>query len=415
MSTVEDRLRRVLGGEGTRWVLDRVRARLERGQELVGPISLGEATPEQRRAIETLFGRPARLGRSVTVSLSELDALVRRSGLHADGLAAAVVALTGPITLRSAVRDAELQAWQQALEPLVAVVDERPILRPWYDDVTMRGLMKGLCRTPPAAAPVAEALARLLRLLPVAGISLGQLASKVAGDSHALDHGRPLSTLAQSAIGHTWWTGPTGRTSSAQQRRAYWDCVGVVTDELSSTVLALNLSVTQAADNGLARLLAAADAWGEPLVLTLRQLTRHRVTFVPGLAYVCENPSVVLAAAERLGPRCPPLVCAGGQPTAAVHRLLSQLGESGCTLRYHGDFDWGGIRIANLLWSRHAMQPWRFDTRSYLMAAPKGGRALSSTPTTAVWDPELADAITAHGVRIEEEAVIEDLLADLAS
>jgi len=88
----------VLGGEGTRWVLDRVRARLERGQELVGPISLGEATPEQRRAIETLFGRPARLGRSVTVSLSELDTLVRRSGLHADGLAAAVVALTGPIS-----------------------------------------------------------------------------------------------------------------------------------------------------------------------------------------------------------------------------------------------------------------------------------------------------------------------------
>jgi hypothetical protein len=31
-----------------------------------------------------------------------------------------------------------------------------------------------------------------------------------------------------------------------------------------------------------------------------------------------------------------------------------------------------------------------------------------------VWDPDLAPAMTARGVRVEEELVLDDLLADLA-
>jgi uncharacterized protein (TIGR02679 family) len=90
--------------------------------------------------------------------------------------------------------------------------------------------------------------------------------------------------------------------------------------------------------------------------------------------FVCENPAVVLAAANALGATCPPLVCVGGQPTAAVLRLLSLLAEAGCSPRYHGDFDWGGLRIANLLWNRYPMRPWRFDTPSYVASAsPRHG------------------------------------------
>lgn len=122
----------------------------------------------------------------------------------------------------------------------------------------------------------------------------------------------------------------------------------------------------------------------------------------------------MLAAANALGPQCPPLVCVSGQPTAAVLRLLALLADAGCSLRYHGDFDWGGIRIANLLWSRFAVSPWRYDTRSYLDRVSRSSGALRGTPVEAAWDVELSGAIARRGVRLEEEAVLADLLADLA-
>jgi antitoxin YefM len=36
------------------------------------------------------------------------------------------------------------------------------------------------------------------------------------------------------------------------------------------------------------------------------------------------------------------LVCVGGQPSAAVWRLLELLAGGGARFDYHGDFDWGG-------------------------------------------------------------------------
>jgi TIGR02679 family protein len=414
MSTMDlDRLRRVLGRDETRWVIDRVRKRLAAGESLSGRVTLPAATAAQRRAIDTLLGRPPGRGQSLTVPLDKLDAVIRRSGLHAEGLEGAVVALTGPVVRRAEAQAELQQAWASVLAPLAEVADRRPALRPWFDRAVARGLIKRLCGAPTGAAPVVASAARLLDRLPVAGIPLSQLATDVAGRAHALDPGRPLSTIVLSAIRRTWWTGATEPTSPAQRRRALWDCVGVLTDELSSTVLVLNLPVSHPADSGLARILAVAGDSGEPLVLNLRQLTRTRLAFGLRPIFVCENPSVVLAAANALGPACPPLVCVGGQPTAAAMRLLAQLSQSGCTLHYHGDFDWGGIRIANLLWGRFPMQAWRFDTRSYVDGLSGRSVPLRGRPVTAVWDPDLRTAIERHGVRLEEEAVLTDLLTDL--
>ncbi|WP_370516828.1 DUF2399 domain-containing protein [Streptomyces acidiscabies] len=39
---------------------------------------------------------------------------------------------------------------------------------------------------------------------------------------------------------------------------------------------------------------------------------------------------------------------------------------------------------------------------------------LTGTPTTAPWDPDLAPALAELGVRVEEETVLDVLLADLA-
>lgn len=73
-----------------------------------------------------------------------------------------------------------------------------------------------------------------------------------------------------------------------------------------------------------------------------------------------------------LGARSGPLVCTDGQPTSAVDELLRQVRVSGAGLAHHGDFEWGGIRVANYLVQRYLAGPWRFSTRGYLESAPSG-------------------------------------------
>jgi len=65
------------------------------------------------------------------------------------------------------------------------------------------------------------------------------------------------------------------------------------------------------------------------------------------------KPNLVAIAADRLGRRCAPLVCtdrhAQVRPSGAC---LSQLAGAGAELRYHGDFDWPGLHIGNLVMPR---------------------------------------------------------------
>ncbi|MER7164888.1 DUF2399 domain-containing protein, partial [Micromonospora sp. NPDC000207] len=45
--------------------------------------------------------------------------------------------------------------------------------------------------------------------------------------------------------------------------------------------------------------------------------------------------------------------------------------------------------------------------------AARTGRRLPDTPTEAAWDPQLGAALRAAGVPVEEELVLDELLADL--
>jgi uncharacterized protein (TIGR02679 family) len=181
-------------------------------------------------------------------------------------------------------------------------------------------------------------------------------------------------------------------------------------DEVSSTVLTLGLPGDDQTPTG--RALAAWREAGQPVVLTLRQLVRNPPKLSGQPVAVCENPVVVSTAADRLGPACRPLVCTNGQPGAAVLHLLRLLVDAGAELAYHGDFDWGGLRIGNVLFDRLPARPWRFDTASYLAAAPRG-HTLAGTAAEACWDGDLTDAMRASGKAVEEELVLDDLLDDL--
>ncbi|WP_332328090.1 DUF2399 domain-containing protein [Streptomyces sp. WMMC897] len=101
--------------------------------------------------------------------------------------------------------------------------------------------------------------------------------------------------------------------------------------------------------------------------------------------------------------------------------LLRRLVAGGATLRYHGDFDWGGLRIAGALRRRVPWEPWRYTASDYRavvgagVGLVRGWSRLSGPAAESPWDEGLAVALAEHGVRVEEEAVLPDLLSDLRS
>jgi uncharacterized protein (TIGR02679 family) len=417
-------LRRLLGGEQTTWLVRRARDRLAAGRPLTGIAILADATAEQRRAIERLTGRPARSGASLSVSLAEVDRILRASGAAPGGLEQAVTELTGPVRDRSQDRADAAAAWADAFSPLDEAITGRDALVAWRAWLDATGLVRRLTPEPAAARTLLWQLGGVLRRLPSPGMPIGRLAAECCGDAHALDDGQPVGTLALSAA--RAMTGrPFAADGGADSRRAAWAAVGVHLDELSSLVLCLGLPGDTRTPLG--RVLELHREAGQPMLLTLRQLRCHDGPLRGGLVRVCENPVVVAAAADELGGRCRPLVCVGGQPSAAGWRLIDLLGANGAEFRYHGDFDWGGIRIAEAVRARISRggtpwQPWQYDRDAYeaLVAEMPAGQPaallspLIGEPVTTPWDPALATAMGHRGIRIEEELALDALLADLA-
>ncbi|MDH6127350.1 TIGR02679 family protein [Kitasatospora sp. GP82] len=412
MSPDITRLRRLLGGPDLAWLVERVRRRLETGQSLDDTVTRTAADDAERAAVAGLLGRAPRPGRSLSVSLSAVDQVLRASGASPDGLAAAVVALTGPVTPRREAADQLALAWQRAFAPLSDAVAVRPGLQDWYASLHAAGLVRRLARTPEEAAPLLATLARLLTRLPVSPpCSLSTFAAEHTGHAHALDQG-PLATLTLDAIRALTGTPPG---TGAQARRDTWAAAGLLLDEISSQVLTLNLPGDH--DTATGRALTALGSVGQPAVLTLRQLIRDAPRPPRGgTAYVCENPAVVLAAADRLGPFSAPLICLQGQPSSAALHLLRRYADIGWTLHYHGDFDWGGIRIATRLLANVPWTPWHYTASDYRAALAKypDTAALTGVPAATPWDLPLASALHEAGRRIEEELVLDQLLADLA-
>lgn len=406
--TDRERLERLLGGADLAWLVARVRKRMARGEPLDTTVTLSEASPAQRAAAGRLLGRRTGAGSALTVSLPAVDRVVRRCGACPDGLAAAVITLTGEVPDRAGAAAELDRRWRAAFAPLDAL-DLAPELREWLGQVRATGLVRRLAGTPEAATPLLARLAAVLSHLPADGEPqpLGAFAARHAGGAHELDPGRPLATLALGAARARSGL-PDG--DGTQWRREVWASVGLLTDEVSSTVLTLGLPGESHTATG--RALAAWREAGQPVVLTLRQLVRDPPRLATPDVFVCENPVVVTAAADRLGVDCVPLVCTGGQPGAAATHLLRRLAASGARLRYHCDFDWGGLRIGNVLMQRIPAAPWRFRTPDYLAAAVHG-RTLTGTPTVASWDDRLGATMTGTGVAVEEEQVIDDLLTDL--
>jgi len=335
---------------GPHKVLGAARRRLEAGGDLSGSPLRVSLTPDERIEVGRLLGMTW-VGSGKAVGARTLTSILQGLGTDvAELLSATGDPLRDLRTERDTARENAAKERECAALALTSIGVPADVAVTW---VGRRGL--------PAAGrgqltDLASRCARVWERLPGPGdvrILLTVLAASALDDPHALDRGSSVATGVLRLLGHEL-------PESAEAWRTAWEEHGVDCDPVSSRVLVLNLRLV-----GEAMCVPLSIAAGpEPLWLTLRSL--NGVFHADDLdVYVCENPSVLIAAADVLGTRARPLICTNGRPSAAAVRLLIGLASTGASLHIRADDDATGQEIVKSLRSSiPSAQLWRYILRT---------------------------------------------------
>lgn len=379
--TVPDRLRE----PGLRPLWKALHRRYRRTTS-VRSVTVKDMDEAERTALAELLGMDRYPTATCTLQVARLE--TRLAEMGAPDARTVTETIVGPFTDPVADRrDRDtLWAWLRG-HPVVAA---EPALLGWAADTERAGLVGG---SVPATRALLEQALAVIAALPAEATPLSVFAGDIVGDTHALDGTRRLAGLVLRALAALYDVPPP---KDAAERRDLWERAGIACDALSTTVLVAGFRPRTSGP--LAETLRTwADA-GQAAVITLRQLQEPPA---PGLGdatvWITENPAVLAVALRDLGTACPPMVCSSGWPNSAVIRLLRTLRDAGARLRYHGDFDGEGLRIAAYLMSKVDAEPWRMSTADYLTALD--GTAALPDPgriTEAPWDPDLAAALRTH-------------------
>jgi uncharacterized protein (TIGR02679 family) len=356
----------------------------------VGSVSVSGLDLAERQALADLLRegelRPQRT-RVPTPKLA--DAL----GVDEEGLRRLVEAELGPAGNRAADRDAAAQARDEARRRLVGRAGDDELLAGWAGRQAV-GIGDELAERVALAEQVL-AVVTGRREVPA---PLPVVAAETFGDPHALDLDRPAGRMLVGALAERAGLPRV----DARTRRRLLRAIGVIADELSSTVAAYRLPV--AGDHPLATVLAGP----EPAAVSLGQLLRHPLVLVDTPAVrVVENPAVVSAAALRGATL--PLVCTSGMPSVAAIELVTQLLDAGCRVLAHADFDAVGLVIVGQLVGLGA-EPWRMQVADYQQAAARSTCELESAPAEVAWSPGLAAEMVRVGRVGFEEHLLDRLL-----
>jgi uncharacterized protein (TIGR02679 family) len=405
-----DRLQSLLARSELVPLVKRLQNRIRLGRRLDTPLTLSNLTANERTAIESLLARRPSVGHAISIRVEEIERILQEAGL-CDSLEEALTHVFGPMANDRRARDERRERWrlvQASVAPAFAsLADDHPWLDAQFSTGRLKRITKGDCNR---AAKWLHAVAAVLQGIPWPLMSLADLATRLTGDSHALDRDRPLAGLCLSAIASR---NPLG-SNAFSRRRQLWEWAGVVVDELSAPVLVLNLRADP--DTLVGKLLNTLADAGEPCHLSVRLLRSAGASAFNLLSsstvFACENPSIIAAAAQRLGPYSHPLICTAGQPAAAPQMLIATLRQAGCRIRYHGDFDPAGINIANLLIQRFTVEPWRMSAADFSAALDKGPSLKGACPL-ALWDGSLSGLLETRGHAVLEESVLEVLMKDL--
>ncbi len=343
------------GEEGPDRVLTDAFARFERGQALATGTCRLELTQRERRQV----GRV--LSATWAASKESLRWRELRAGLEANGttLEAVVRHRCGPwrdvLQDRRDLRQESMRDHDQAVSSLRAALLVRTGAAETLDtavEIALGGLFGR--RTTTADA---ERITRMLEGLPAPGNSVGLavLAARVFSDAHALDRttalGRAVVRFVRlEALVRSGERIPeTAASFTVQEWRDAWAGVGVVCDQVSSQVLVLNLPL----EGDAPAVAIATAAAGEPIWLTLRSMAGSMsVPSTVPTVFVCENPSIVEAAADMLGAASLPLICTFGRPSAAALQLLSAVGVP-TVIKVQADADVTGRAIVDTIVARY--------------------------------------------------------------
>jgi uncharacterized protein (TIGR02679 family) len=393
-SKIDERLVRLLGGAE----LSDLRARLRRRYEL-GPsdgkltsIQIAKLNQTEHIALASLVGRKGGVAASITIDVADVDRVLSDAGI-APSLRTALELLDGPIIHRETELSKIRNSWASVLTGCT-----HTDLIFYLSSPLNFGVLKRLSGNhPDSASVICRQTEAILRRLPAPGVPRAQIAAELLGDAHGLDSAYPVATLTLAVL-------RTRSSNDTGDDRDTWAAVGILVNELARPVLFMNVPCS-----GL------AVSLGEPQYASLRLLARRSPDWaVAGRSIlVCENPNLVAILADRLGIACPPIVCVDGHLGAAQRTILKQLKASGADLRYHGDYDWPGITIANNVIAKYGAMPWHFSAADYAAAiesAPELAAALSGRPVIASWDADLTTAMTEAGIKIEEEAIAERII-----
>jgi len=426
---IKQRVELLLGTTSMAPLIKNLDRRFGKRSNLEGSTTLSGAASETIEAVTALLGQPPKSGSRLTIRIANLDeAIVNATGV---GLIEALTILLGRAPQHPAEQRRQTRSqWQRESLALETRLTDRGEIR---DDVI--GLLVDRYRSTALQRHVEgdleRATAECLRLhdcligLPLSTpTSLAVFATERLGDSHALDRGQLIRRWLADAIkaidpaddgAIEPLVAPLRTTLNEAAIRDRFDRVGIVVDELSSSVLILNL-VPDGQDY-LAEQLRLAASVGEPLRITFRMLRRWPLRFplAHDMVSVCENPSVLAEAANRFGQDCRPIICIEGFPSHAATLFCERLRRSGIAMRYHGDFDASGLLIASQMILGLGMQPWRMSASDYLAAWGKSQLQLAadaSLPATP-WSETLSATMRNCGKSLLEETVLETLLEDL--
>jgi uncharacterized protein (TIGR02679 family) len=393
------------------------RARAERLGRISGSVLLEGLTPEEAHALSGLLATLARrtrprAGRPFRLALGDLDLALRATRFELS-LADALALIGPPLDSRPRRRELEQAASAERWSALLAhpLCRREPAARAWVQSLRDRGAL-ARATGGAGAALIHEALDLGARLPSSPPIERTRLATGLAGDPHALDDEQVLGRLM---LGQLACRAGSPRPALALERRTLWERFGVIGHLAAADVLTLGLRPHPGGP--LARSLLLLS--GGHVRLTVGQLAAEPLRFPPGIdVFLCENETVLTAAESSLGAGAPPLLCTGGWPNSAVSTLLGALAATGARLRFHGDFDWDGVRIAVSMRERFGASAWHFDAQSYRAGIRRHRahtRPLDGLPAVAPTHPGLVEAMREAGLELHEEAVLDELLDELGS
>ncbi len=365
----------------------------------------------RRLAVGGLLGeRDLRPGQRRVISLESLTAKLQVRGPNLTPGSVAAHALKRRLATRAMAkvkrqnREASLrEQFVQALPQTSSTVSEDAAAL--WANLKVRGTITRLLNSSAPEGLLSQAIAVIHALpKPVERKDRRHLANTITRNPHALDHGSALASVVMSILTCS------GHIEQGLRPRSAWAAVGVACDDVLGGLIMLGvLPADWHVPPGVLitippRVLGSCD-WPSPATSN-------------DWIFVTENPSILLAAAERAEQgTILRLVCTCGTPSAVEIGALARMSQSGWRFAVRADFDSAGIEHVNaMLKGISGALAWRMTTSDYLESIQQDsteGVKLDSIPDTP-WDSNLAETMRRFRFAGFEESLLPALLEDLS-